>query len=448
MAYDSDLRRIGQTVGAKLRAARLARKFTQSQLAQPDFSVSYVSAIERGQIHPSLRALEIFAQRLGLSSSDLLSQQAVQGLNRFSERDAAIENKENIELQLLEAQLFIHQRNERQAVTLLRNFSSDALKSEQEIRQRYLLGWAFYQLGFLQESESVLAEALKSANDRNYFLVKHILNLLGMVHASMRNDAQGFAYHQRNLDRLEKEQQPHDAFFDAQVYTNIGLHCIDLDKVDEAIEQFQHALAINEEFISPDQLASMYRDISRYLAETQNYFLAALYGHKSLQLLFRDYSESLRSEIYYYLGKAMLHEDQQKTLIYLERLLQDASLKKDKLALASVTATTADVLFRHGEVKNAHEYAQKACELALPYGDGIVKASIFITSGKIAYAQKDYKEGDTHFAAGLGILERLDIREELADQAAIYAQSLEERGLPNEALRFYKKAYENSRERE
>jgi tetratricopeptide (TPR) repeat protein len=264
----------------------------------------------------------------------------------------------------------------------------------------------------------------------------------------MRNYAQGFAYHQRNLNRLEKEQQPHDAFFDAQVYTNMGLHCIDLDKVDEAIEQFQHALAINEELISPDQLASMYRDISRYLAETQNYFLAALYGHKSLQLLFRDYSESLRSEIYYYLGKAMLHEDQQKTLIYLERLLQDASLKKDKLALASVTATTADVLFRQGEVKNALEYAQKARELALPYGDGIVKAFIFIASGKIAYAQKDYKEGDTHFAAGLGILERLDIREELADQAAIYAQSLEERGLPNEALRFYKKAYENSRERE
>jgi tetratricopeptide (TPR) repeat protein len=144
----------------------------------------------------------------------------------------------------------------------------------------------------------------------------------------------------------------------------------------------------------------------------------------------------------------MLHEDQQKTLIYLERLLQDASLKKDKLALASVTATTADVLFRQGEVKNALEYAQKARELALPYGDGIVKAFIFIASGKIAYAQKDYKEGDTHFAAGLGILERLDIREELADQAAIYAQSLEERGLPNEALRFYKKAYENSRERE
>ena len=158
MVFDSDLQRIGQTVGAKLRAARLARNYTQSQLAQPDFSVSYVSAIERGQIHPSLRALQIFAQRLGISSSDLLSEQTVQALQGFSEKVAAHEKKEDIELQLLEAQLFIYQGNERQAVALLRNLSSDALTSEQEIRKRYLLGWAFYHLGFLQESESILAD--------------------------------------------------------------------------------------------------------------------------------------------------------------------------------------------------------------------------------------------------------------------------------------------------
>ena len=64
---------IAKTVGAKIREARLAKKLTQSQLADPDFSVSYISAIEQGEIYPSLRSLEIIAQRLGLSSGDLLS---------------------------------------------------------------------------------------------------------------------------------------------------------------------------------------------------------------------------------------------------------------------------------------------------------------------------------------------------------------------------------------
>ena len=183
MVSHSDYQWLGQSVGAKLKEARLARKLTQSQLARPDFSVSYVSAIERGKIHPSLRALEIFAQRLGLSSSDLLSKQTGQALQGFSEKDAVNENKQDIELQLLEAQLLIFQRNYREAVILLRNLSSDALKSQQKLRQCYLLGSAFYHSGFLQESESFLTEAFKLTTDLNDFFVKHILNLLGMAHA-------------------------------------------------------------------------------------------------------------------------------------------------------------------------------------------------------------------------------------------------------------------------
>src|SRR5215813_4915665 len=72
MSPEPPSNKIGKSVGEKLRAARIAQHYTQSQLAAPDFSVSYISAIERGQIHPSLRALEILAARLGLSSTQLL----------------------------------------------------------------------------------------------------------------------------------------------------------------------------------------------------------------------------------------------------------------------------------------------------------------------------------------------------------------------------------------
>src|SRR6266487_1499210 len=72
MSADQSHSQMGQSVGAKLREARKAKRYTQSQLASPDFSVSYISAIERGQIHPSLRALEILARRLDLSSTDFL----------------------------------------------------------------------------------------------------------------------------------------------------------------------------------------------------------------------------------------------------------------------------------------------------------------------------------------------------------------------------------------
>src|SRR5947199_2714141 len=76
MSAEQSHKQIGQSVGAKLRAARQAKRYTQSKLAWPDFSVSYISAIERGQIHPSLRALEILARRLDLSSTDFLPEKS------------------------------------------------------------------------------------------------------------------------------------------------------------------------------------------------------------------------------------------------------------------------------------------------------------------------------------------------------------------------------------
>src|ERR1700724_3739243 len=109
MPSDQSHQSIGQSVGAKLRTARLAKKYTQGRLAQPDFSVSYISAIERGQIHPSLRALEILAIRLGLSSTDLLPQPSSNNANPGSPSSEAVQNAADIEVQFLEAQIAIWQ---------------------------------------------------------------------------------------------------------------------------------------------------------------------------------------------------------------------------------------------------------------------------------------------------------------------------------------------------
>ena len=59
-------------LGQRLRKARLARNLTQSEVAQQRFSVSYISAVERGQIRPSLGALEKLSERLRVPLSDLL----------------------------------------------------------------------------------------------------------------------------------------------------------------------------------------------------------------------------------------------------------------------------------------------------------------------------------------------------------------------------------------
>src|SRR6202022_3115086 len=117
MSTDDSHSQMGQSVGAKIRAARQAKKYTQSQLASPDFSVSYISAIERGQIHPSLRALEILATRLGLSSTQLLPNRS-QAEDRLSDSsDLSARDDDEADFTLLHAQLDIMRDEPQNAIS-------------------------------------------------------------------------------------------------------------------------------------------------------------------------------------------------------------------------------------------------------------------------------------------------------------------------------------------
>ena len=60
-------------LGTRLRAARQACGLSQAALVAGHFTKSYVSAVESGRAHPSLRALELMARRLGVPVSELLT---------------------------------------------------------------------------------------------------------------------------------------------------------------------------------------------------------------------------------------------------------------------------------------------------------------------------------------------------------------------------------------
>src|SRR5690349_12702331 len=62
----------GSLLGARLRQARYSRDLTQGELADGQFSVSYISGVERGQIRPSLGALERLAARLEVPIAELM----------------------------------------------------------------------------------------------------------------------------------------------------------------------------------------------------------------------------------------------------------------------------------------------------------------------------------------------------------------------------------------
>ncbi|MFB3738091.1 MAG: helix-turn-helix domain-containing protein [Candidatus Velamenicoccus archaeovorus] len=60
-------------IGTRIRRLRTAKGMTQRELASPMYTHAYISTIEAGRRQPSRRALEYFAQKLGVDADELLT---------------------------------------------------------------------------------------------------------------------------------------------------------------------------------------------------------------------------------------------------------------------------------------------------------------------------------------------------------------------------------------
>lgn len=434
----------GQTVGAKLRAARLAKRYTQSQLAHPDFSISYISAIERGQIQPSLRALEILAQRLGMNTTHLLSPQGSEGGGQSAEEKRVSLAQEERDLLLIEAQVAIRRGDPTHAISLLRPLVQQKDKHILTATVYYMLGWAYLEGGYVQESESSLAEAAKMSRGTTDPLYPRIISLRGAMYAAVHKMEQALQLQLAGL--AAQEQWPdhsRDLFFLVQIYTSLGLGYSHLEQFAEALEMFQRALALLQSQPSLAQLQALYWNIAEYYAAQAQPFWAALYNQKWQQAELQERLITLKSNMQHNLGRALLKSNVEQAYEALLALAQEASAQQDPLGRASALTHLAAWFIARKDFGQAESYALEAHLLASPFGETIISADLLILQGEIAYARQEYEQGDQFFTSGLALFERLQQKEELIEHLTRYACLLEERELIHKAIIYWKRAYEN-----
>lgn len=75
--------------GEIVRRLRVERDMTQAELAGDDFSKGFISLVENGRTRMSLRAIEIFAKRLGVTPATIIGEDPSYG--RFVDQLRAAE---------------------------------------------------------------------------------------------------------------------------------------------------------------------------------------------------------------------------------------------------------------------------------------------------------------------------------------------------------------------
>src|SRR5579885_217884 len=435
MSIDA-LRLIGRQVGARLRDARLAKNYTQSQLARPDFSVSYISAIERGQIQPSLRALQILADKLEINSTDLLPEPEPPAPEPSAAEKRAQE-EDQFEIALLEAQIAIHQGQPEQAREVLQNLASQKEELCRESIYRSLLGWAYLESDSVQEGEQLLAGTMRDVSDPLY---PRILDLQMAAYTAMHNTEQAVQLQQVIMAYLDANPSI-NPFFRARLYSRLAQHHKRLGQLEQAEEMFRQALRALEVQETRQRHIATCRQLSEAYRESGEDRLAALYKRRWLLLNTQTHLLNLRREIQHTLGRIALKRGSDEAYASFQRAAQEASARHDPLAQASAHVHLASWFLAREEYAQAEHHIQEAQRLAS--GETLIAADVQFLLGDLAYRRRDYPTADHYIEAGLAMLERLREGEELIERLTQYARLLEERGLINKAILYWKRAYEN-----
>src|SRR5579885_900260 len=212
-------------LGQRLRRARLARNMTQSEVAQKQFSVSYISAVERGQIRPSLGALEKLAERLEVPLADLVraDEPVLSPLSSTGRAEAIAEReRDEFDQRLREAQIMSRQGNAESALETLQHISARSLAPREQAELHWNLATTLLALQRPDDARREIQDALPLAEQAgDVELRARLHNELGNAYNAMHRYQLAATHYREAYESIEREETQDPALL-LDVLSNLG----------------------------------------------------------------------------------------------------------------------------------------------------------------------------------------------------------------------------------
>ncbi len=443
-------RAVAARVGTNIREVRTKLGLTQAQLASPEFSISYISAIERGKIRPSLKALSILAKRLDVPLTFLLegspSGAAEARAVGYSPADSGPDQR--IDVDLLQASVLVQQQQYQEAAELLTPIQPERITTDQVYRLFLLRGQIHLGLHENQEAVVDLRAAVtqgESLNDLEY--IERARNLLGKAYFLLYNYTLALENHLRSNTVIENGQIT-DPIFSLEVYNNLANDYFRHGEVENAVAFYHKALETLEGMKRDSRsFAEKYMQIGLSYKSVAKLGMARDYLMRSLALYEMRDEQRLVGLTHHHLGKTLEKkndfdgaENEYRQAITIEEEIEDD-------VSASVCHTSlAELLLKRGNADEAEKEAQKALTFANASQDVQTRGQALMALGQIRHNAGDYAGADKLFTEALDLLDASDAHEIAASAYSRYANLLEERGEVQRSLTAFKKAFEHQRQ--
>ncbi len=443
-------RAVAARVGTNIREVRTKLGLTQAQLAAPEFSISYISAIERGKIRPSLKALSILAKRLDVPLTFLLEGSPAGAAEAravgYSPADSGPDLR--VDVDLLQADVLVQQKKYQEAAVLLAPMQPDRITTDQVYRLFLLRGQIHLGLHEYQEAVVDLRAAVTQAEGLGDIeSIERSRNLLGEAYFLLYNYTLAMENHIRCNTAIE-QGYINDPIFSLEVYNNLANDYFRLGDLEKAVMFYQKALETLEGMKRDTKsFAEKYIEIGERYKSVGKLAMAREYITRSLALYEMRDEQRLVGLTHQHLGKALEKQDDfdgaEKE--YREAITIEEELGDDVAASLCYTSL-AELLLKRGKADEAEKEGQKALASAKASQDVVTQGQALIALAQIRHDAKDYTGADKLFTEALELLDSSNAHEIAAAAYSRYANLLEQRGEVQRSLSAFKKAFEHQRQ--
>lgn len=438
-------------LGGRLKAARLERKLTQDELARDTFSKSYVSAVELGKIHPSIKALRVLARRLQLPASYFLET-----------LEPDIETQQ-AQLALARARLLVTmsgRNQEPQALEILSKLDFERLNEYEAAEATFLEGRALVALERTDEGLLKLQQAQVQWEElENFTWVERVRNLIGEIYHKQHKFSMAQEHHKLCLEAIQKGII-RDPNLKLSIYANLARGYTAFDMHDAARNLFEDANATAQSAATPETLVNTLWEIANTY-EAENSLIAARHSieQASNVLEITDITR-LVTGLHLTFGAVYLsgHNWAEAEHCF-QTALASATPRLPGITRVAAYNSLATLYLRQNRLNEAMEAAQQAYKTLQLEADNIGMSSTLSTDGKFANpeaaigevlltltrvceGQADTAKADEYFAQAITHLKTSNKPELLSSAYFSYGEMLLERGNSVQGAHYLKLAYE------
>jgi tetratricopeptide (TPR) repeat protein len=414
------------SVGDRLREARLARGLTQQQLAKGLATKGFISQVERNHATPSLPKLRVLAERLGQPLSYFVADRPPQQLTLLRKS----------------AQLAIRAEEPAQALDILAEASNLPATANERADLQRIRGVALSELRRNQQALSTLQDAAATAPVDDADLNAAIYAEIGTVLQIEERFNAAIEASRRALDWLDRSRHA-DPELRARVLTNLGSSSFRLGQHAAALAFYVRALDAATDAESLLRIANAHMALGVAARAVGELDRALDHCNLALELHSRIRHQRTANRILNNIGDVHYAAGRKRQAAEFQRqCLEKARELKDDFEIGVAAGELARYALEEGNAKGAIVLAQESQQAAGRSGDHIHQAVASAVEGAAADRLGRRRLAKQRFTVALEMLAERNAAYELARVCMMYADILRRRGENDRAFAFMRMAAE------